>query len=392
VLLIFLDTPQISLLEEKRRTEPLRYSSFCDSWKRSGCILVFTSAQAGETTRYGDASRREGRYRVLADLAPVRTDFLMTRRGPAGPQTLIEREILRAIVERGLVTPTGSAVDQLAKWTEVLPGRLNAGEVPLLGTVMESEEYRDVENQMFNAARFAAGAEKAAGKSRAKGRVRDLSSTPLSEKEAAECSAGFENAITLLNEESRQGKLPPIPEGSLRAARDSFRRFISRAQEIGTRATTREYLPIVGLSSAEQLRLQRHDLVNRSVFEKLVRIVARTILDASESEQEFVARTLDFADCPGTWLERRLRLWVERSSSEPKPSHHNDAARLAYLPYVDVLFTDAEMAESVRQIQEDPSSPKPIRELRPPTAISSSLEELERSLGFLGIRKAEATN
>jgi hypothetical protein len=344
-------------------------------------------AQAGETIRYGYASRREGRYRVLADLAPVRTDFLMTGRRPTGPQTLIEREILRAIVERGFVTLTGPTVDQFAEWVEVLPGRLNAGEVPLLGTLMESEECRDIENQMFNAARFAAGAEKAAGKSRAKRRVRDLSDAPLSEKEAAESWAGFENAITLLNQESRQGKLQPIPEDSMRVARDSFREFVSHAQEIGTRETAREYLPIVGLSSVEQLRLEMHDLVNRSVFEKLVRMVARTVLNASEGEQEFLARTLDFADCPGTWLERRLRVCVERGSSEPKPSHHNDAARLAYLPYVDVLFTDAEMADFVRQLQKDATTPKLIRDLRPPTAISNSLEELGSALGFIGTER-----
>lgn len=388
--LIFLDTPQIALLEETLRIDPVRYSSFCGAWKQRGYALVFTGAQAGELARYEDASRREARYQVLADLAPIRTDFFITGTGRTGPQTLMEREIVRAAVERGLITATGTGIDQLVQWTEVLPGSLNASEAGLLRDVMESEDYRNLENQVYKAARFAAGAEKAAGQAKKRGLVRDLPAAPIPPEKVIDCWAGFGQAAALLKEQSRLQKLPPISEHSQRAFRNIFQEFLGRAQEIGNRATLLEYLPVAGPTKSEQLKLDTHELANRFVFENVVRFVARAAFNASDSEQEFLARTLDFADCPGSWLDRRLRLCVERGSSEPKPSHHNDAARLAYLPYVHVLFTDAEMAEFVRQVRSDESSPKRIRDLQPPLTTSASLDALEEALDLPSSRTGEA--
>jgi len=121
--LVFLDTSQIDLLEKARRGDPLRYSSFRDTWKRRGCTLVLTLAQEGELRRYQDASRREGRHQVLADLAPIRRDVPSEYR-PDEPHTLIAREIVRAMLERGLTTENAPSVDRLRAWTDVLPGRL----------------------------------------------------------------------------------------------------------------------------------------------------------------------------------------------------------------------------------------------------------------------------
>jgi hypothetical protein len=290
------------------------------------------------------------------------------------------------MVERGLIAATGAGVDQLLEWTDVLPGRLNAGEAGFLWVLMETRDYRNLENQMYVAARFAAGAEKVAAQTLKKPRVRDLPTAPVPTEKASVCRAAFENAITLLEEQSRLGKLPAIPADALPGFANLFQDFLSRAQEIGSRATLLEYLPVTRLTKSEQLKLETHDLVNRSVFEYLVRFVARALLNASDSEQEFLARTLDFADCPGSWLERRLRLCVQRGSSEPAPSHHYDAERLAYLPYVDLLFTDAQMVEFVRQVNSDRSTPERIRALRSPKAIPTSLEALEEALDSLSPR------
>jgi hypothetical protein len=256
---------------------------------------------------------------------------------------------------------------------------------------MENQEYRNIENQMYDAARFAAGAEMAARQSKKRGRVLDLSTAPVPKEKASDCWAGFENAIALLKEQSRRGKLPPIPADALPRIADLFQDFLSRAQEIGSRETLLGYLPVARLTKSEQLKLEmHHDLVNHSVFEYLVRFVTRRLLNASDSEQEFLARTLAFADCPGSWLERRLRLCVERGPSEPEPSDHHDAERLAYLPYVDLLFTDGEMAEFVRQVRSDGSTPERVCALRPPVTISKSLEAVEEALDSLNLRRSDA--
>jgi hypothetical protein len=245
---------------------------------------------------------------------------------------------------------------------------------------MENQEYRDLENQMYDAARIEAAAEKASRKSKSWGPVGNLPTAPLPEEKALACRAALDDEIARLKQESGTGDLPPIPEDSLRRARDSSQELVRRAQEIGVQAALLERLRVVGTSKPERLRLERHDLANRSVFEGRVRVVARELLGASDREQEFLARMLDFADCPGSWLNRRLRLCVERGSSEPEPGHHNDTARLAYLPYVDLLFTDGEMAEFVQEVMRDKSTPERIRALRPPVAIPNSLEALEAAL------------
>jgi hypothetical protein len=293
------------------------------------------------------------------------------------------------MVERGLITATGAGVDRLLEWTDILPGRLNSGEAALLWVLVETQDYRNLENQMYHAARFAAAADKADAQAKKKPRVRDLPAAPVPREKASECWAGFENAITLLKDQSRLGNLPPICADALRVFRNVFQDFLSRAQEIGVQATLLEYLPVVGLTKSEQLKLERHDLVNRSVFEYLVRFVARELLNASDSEQEFLARTLDFADCPGFWLQRKLRLYVQRGSAEPKPSHHHDAERLAYLPYVDLLITGREMAEFVQEVMRDQSTPERVRALRPPIAIPASLEALEEALDSVNARAGE---
>jgi hypothetical protein len=248
---------------------------------------------------------------------------------------------------------------------------------------MENQGYQGLENQMYDAARFAAGAEKDSRKGKKRGRVGDLSTAPLPREKALACWAGFEKAISLLKEQSRIGKLPPVSEDLLKLVRDFFGEFLGRAQGTGPRATLQEYLHVSGPTEPDQLKLTTDELVNRSVFEHLVRVVARELLGASDSEQEFLVGRLDLADCPGSWVERRLRLCVRRSSPEPAPSHHHDTRRLAYLPYVDLLFTDREMAELVRQVRDDETAPERIRALRPPVAISRSLEALEEALDSL---------
>jgi hypothetical protein len=388
--LIFLDTPQIDLLEEKRRGDPVGYASFCDTWKRRGYTLVFTLTQAGELTRYGDASRREGRYQVLGELAPIRTDFPTRQGGPAGPRTLFEREILLAMGEHGLIPPSAIGPFQLTEWTDVLPGRLDASVADYLRATMENQDYQDVENRMYDAARFAAAAEKLDAQRKENPRVGDLPHTPVPPEKVPDCWAGFAKAVSLLGEESRLGKLPPIDADALQLSASLFQAFLSRAQEIGPRATSLEFLPVAGLTEPEQLKLTTDDRPVRWLFGYLVCGVARDLLGADDSEQESLARALDPADCPGFWLNWRLRLCVRRRSSKPRPSHHSDAARLAYLPYVDLLFTDAQMAEFVREVMRDSSTPDRIRALRPPVAISRSLNALEEALDSLSSRSTEA--
>ena len=207
--LIFLDTPQIGLLEEKQRTDYARYNSFCNAWKLHGFTLVFTLTQAGELTRYADASRREGRCQVLADLAPIRTDFDQTQDDATRPRVLLHREILRALAERGLITAAVIGADRLAAWADMLPGRLTVGYVGFLRMLMENEDYRKLETQMYDAARFAAAAMKSEGQARRNARVGSLRGGPVPPEIAARARDEIEKAVGWIREQSRLWRLAP---------------------------------------------------------------------------------------------------------------------------------------------------------------------------------------
>ena len=127
VPLVFLDTPQIGLLARVRRDDPGRYSAFLNVWNTFGCTLVLTLAQEHELRRYENPAGRELRYQLLADLAPIRRD-VCTEHQVGDPCTLIEREILGAVRNRGMRILNGPAPNQLRDWSDVLPGRLTASE------------------------------------------------------------------------------------------------------------------------------------------------------------------------------------------------------------------------------------------------------------------------
>ena len=288
------------------------------------------------------------------------------------------------MVERGLITATGPGADRLLKrWTDVLPGCLNAHEACWL-RLIEAEDYKNLANGEYDAARLAAAAAKHAGQIKKERRVRDLPRTPVPTERALAYRKEIEDVTASMEEQSRLGVLPPIPADALADSRRLGLEFLARMEEIGPQAALIERLPVAGLARDHVLKLTTEEHVERHCFQVLVRSFARDVLKATEDQQDFLAQTLALADCPGSWLQRRLEACVRRGCSEPRPNHRHDAERLAYLPYVDVLLTDAEMAEFVRQIRRDESTPEAIRNARAPVAVPNSLDALEEVIGSTG--------
>jgi len=377
-VLASLDTPQLHLLEMVRRTASKRYDSFVDTWKERESVLVFTSTQASELRRYPDHDRREGRYGVLSDLAPIRTDLPFPRGLPSGPRTFLEREIVRALAELGLVAPRDAAINPIPAWGEVLPGCLDSSQAFALREVLENEHYHDVLKQEYSAAISKASAEKHHAGVKGRGRVQDIPTTPISAEMAAAALSSMEKALAALKERSSRGELPPISPDAIQFSRALAHSYLSRAASIGPRAALLEFEPIRSLTTQEQLELTGYDHAEVYVLEKYVRKVAQELFNADLSAEGFLARSIRPVDCPGTWLQRRLELCVRRARSDPKPNHHFDAERLAYLPYVDIMFTDKEMAHFVRQVQREEAAPEKIRAARAATSIPSSVDALEQ--------------
>ena len=383
--LIFLDTPQIDVLETARRTDPDGYRSFLDTWKRLRCTLVFTLTQGRELRRYSDASRRRGRYQVLIDLEPIRCDVPLQSES-VEPRTLIHREIVRAVVNRDLRTENGPSLDRLIEWTDVLPGHLDGDEAGLL-SLIENEPFPEIFNLEYDAARFSAAADRDS-QNQARKRVRDLPNTPLTPEKVSEYKAEMERAFALMQEQSRLGKLPSFPVHLLSWVSNLSQGFFDRSREVGPQAALLEFLPIVDSAEGKRANLTRDELVSLYCFQLQVRFVARDLLKASDNEEKLLVKTLEFAECPGSWLEWMLRLRVRYGSREPRPNHQFDAERLAYLPYVDLLITDREMTEFVRQIRKGKSAPAQILDAQPPVRCAPEPARDRAPSRHIVIRKA----
>jgi hypothetical protein len=314
---------------------------------------------------------------VLADLAPIRTDLPLPEGISRGPKTFLEREIIRALAERGLIRARDAANDPIPKWTEFLPGYLNSTQASVLRGLLENELYSELLNHEYAAATFEAEAEKHHGPPEGKARLRDISNVPVPPEKVLAASTEMEKQLALLQERSERGELPPIPEYARQFTQAMAQMFFGGAAEMGPRATLREVLPISGLTEREQLNLTTHEHAWYYVFEVYVRKVAGELFNTGEHDQEFLARSLKPSDCPGTWLQRRLELCVRRACPKPEPNDHFDAERLAYLPYVDLMLTDKKMAEFVRQIRNDEFTPARVRDTPPAVSIPHTIDALE---------------
>ena len=376
-MLILLDTWHIDLLERTRWVEPDRYARFTQTWKERGCVLVFTSTEAKELGRYADTDRRAGRYHVLADLAPIRTDLLAFGGNSAGPRMFVEREIVCAMVERGVLTPPSAEGGPFDKRAYVLPWCLQASQVGVLRKLLENRSHLELLTLENNAARHAAAAEKMEGQAKRRGRVRDLPNAPPPAEVTRAARSEIERHFARLGENPSTAGLPPVSADVQAAASEFALGLLDRIAELGPRAAVLEELRLSRLKPEQLSPLLIDDLVEHHVFEWCVRNFARDVLNLDEAEQTTLAQALELSDCPGFWLQMRLRRRIPFECSDPRPSHHSDAERLAYLPYVDLLFTDKQMAQFVHEIRNSETTPTAIREARPPVRISAAIDALE---------------
>ena len=377
-MLILLDTWNIDLLERTRRLEPDRYARFTRTWKERGCALVFTSTEAKELRMYPDADRREGRYQVLAHLAPIRTDLLVPHGKFSGPRMFVEREIVCAMVQRGLLRPHFSEGLPFDKRAYVLPRSLDACQVNFLREDLEPEDYSHLLEMERAAALHRAAAEKLGGKAKTRGRVRDLPNAPPPLEVMVSARSEMEKHFAVLGENPSPGGLPPVSADARASALEFALSLFDRIAELGPRAAVLELLRTTRLKPEQLSPLLVDELVEHHVFELCVRNFAREVLNLDEAGQATLAQTLELSECPGFWLQMRLWSRIPSECSDPRPSHHSDAERLAYLPYVDLLLTDKQMEQFVHEIRNSEATPAAIRQARPPVRIANTMDALER--------------
>ncbi len=385
--LILFDTPQISMLEAVRRNDRVRYRSFLDRWKAGECTLVFTHTEASELRRYSNDTRRYLRYEVVADLAPIRTDIATPGAGSAGPRMLMEREIMRSLVERGLIKGTSTEADELNRqWADVLPGRLSSETASLwLRSLYENPLISGIVSDMYCATRYTARADKRRCGHKKIRRLKNIASERLSEGQAQAYKAEIEKQRTLLQEGVTEDGLPAVPSSAWALVEPVLDQFSRRCEEVGPRRALLEHLNLAGVCNEDALKRSVDELIGEHAFQFQVRKFAVEMLNAGEKEREFLLRRVTLTDCPGSWLWFRLRACIRHRVANPRPNHYYDVDRLAYLPYVDLLITDKQMAQIVREIMLEESTPQRIREAPLPASIPDSMAALESAIDSLRV-------
>jgi hypothetical protein len=289
----------------------------------------------------------------------------------------VEREIVCAMVQRGILAPPSEEGGPFDKRAYVLPWCLQASQVAALRELLENSFYLDLLTLENNAACHAAAAEKMEGQAKKRGHVRDLPNAPPPPVVTRAARSEIENYFARLGENPSPGGLPPVSADVRAAALEFALGFFERIAELGPRAAFVDKVRASRLKPEQLSPLLLDELVEHHVFELCVRNFARDVLNLDESGETTLAQVLELSDCPGFWLQMRLRRRIPFECSDPRPSHHSDAERLAYLPYVDLLFTDKQMAQFVHEIRNSETTPTAIRQAPPPVRVPAAIDALE---------------
>jgi hypothetical protein len=212
---------------------------------------------------------------------------------------LVEREIVCAMVERGIVTPPSAEGRPFEKRAYVLPWCLQASQVSVLRELLENRFYLEFLTLEKNAARHAAAAEKMEGRAGKRGRVRDLPNAPPPAEVMLAARTEIERHFAGAGENPGAGGLPPVSADVQAAALESALGFLDRVAELGPRAAFVDRVRVSRLKPEQVSPLLLDELVEHHVFELCVRNFAREVLNLDEAGQGTLAQALEPSDCPG---------------------------------------------------------------------------------------------
>jgi hypothetical protein len=139
---IYLDTSHLSVLSRARALGEAAYSEFEVAWNTAGATLVFTRTHLIELRQHGDAATRVARYDLLERLLPIQSDVVTREPAPERPVLIQEREVLRALRDRGVFDVRSDDPDVVAEWRRrhlsVFPERWTS-----LGDVAAARTFED---------------------------------------------------------------------------------------------------------------------------------------------------------------------------------------------------------------------------------------------------------
>lgn len=378
---VYLDTSHQSLLARRMAGDSAWFSKFVERWRAQSCALIVTRCHLLEIRKHADPAVRQSRYSLFEVLLPVVSDSPHELIEPIGPQLLIEREALIALVRRGDVGGSGPGWEEtLSRWCTILPGVFDTCELVRQLTFMEGHGF-DLVTAIVSAA-MQTGAQARSrphGTPYERSRVRDL-------PDAVPSSDFVQQAVEQFQAASDEVKMsdilrPLLGDEAVASLYASAERMVREALERGNKLGPQKAL-LEHLEEKLETASGRFtdELVQEFVFKSTVRhALSEHVQFGDEVDLENVMRSLRVVECPGTWLKNAVEVQLRKGTAEAASSDEFDLDHIAFLPYVDVMTVDKRIAEFTRQVLSRRNLPESLVGARAPVS-AANLDELTQAI------------
>ena len=388
--LIYLDTSNHDVLERTLRTDPDRFAAFLATWRTLRCELVFSRTHLVELLRHGDPEVRSRRFDLLERLLPLKSDVVTRQPVPPRPVLLLEREVITALRDKGLVQfDSPNDDDWFREQNAIFPHRWTTASDVDIARSFDEPAFRTIISAVHSAVELSTQAQtRAPNTPYVLTKLRDLPTKPMSTTELAEARRNFDEAFAMSDEEVRR-TFPLWPVEQMRelmtAMQAPMRRMIERAAEVGMMRAYAETM--CAALDGEDGRRTLDQVTLETVFAESVRAVGADALGLNASEAHHLAHIIRIEDCPGQWLLRAVEVELRRREPEPHPSNAYDLEHVGHLPYVDLLFTDKRVGSATVAVLARSVALPQRRGLKPPVWVAATIDAVEDAL--IGQLKAE---
>jgi hypothetical protein len=378
--LVYLDTSNFITLGQVSEQDPARFETFLCTWRSKACGLALTRVHLAETRQHADATTRQARYRLLAQLAPIHTDLTVRAAPVQWPVIIQEREVVRALLERGMLRAVGDDSDEwLRQHTTIFPEVMFTSEAGRVLGRYEDGAFGTMVSWMRSAVESSTKAEtRPRGTAYTRVALKDLPQAPIPQAEVERGLKEFDDIMT-----SDQSLAEVFTHLDAETARkimaehlEPLKKMIRRAGEVGIQ---RAYAEASGIESDFSTdRRTTDEVANDTAFRQSVERMARESWHLSEADAHAAASALTPFDCPGWWLAMQVHREMRLAEPEPAPSNAYDLDHLAYYPYVDLFLADKRVASYMRQVLRRPKLPEVLQNSGEPRSVARTVDAIEK--------------
>lgn len=378
---VYLDTSHLARLASAAQNDLERFVEFVGAWQEQRCELVIAFPHLIELRRHRDQRVRRSRYQLVSLLLPCTTDVPLKMPTSWRPIQFRGREILRALLARGVLQTTTSSAEQARFYTDIFVADYTSADQMRGLQELESAELDRVLDMMQVALNLGADASAwQPGDTPRDAKLSEFPEEPIPPAQIAETIANIEREMAKHDIGALlKGLLSP--EEAARATElglESVRSTLRRAGEVGLR---RAYLEMLGLN-VQGRRIKRVDqAVRESGFSRQVRETLTEHVSPGTVDVEAAVALLTLGDCPGYWLSEMVEREIRFAEPTPAASNAFDLLHVHYYPYVDVFFTDKRMAEYINRVRERSSDARLTSKV-PAVAVPDTIDAIQRALAL----------